>query len=124
VMTAIIVGVGYLSFSSMQRPAHYFLVGFREFLDSHADLPEIRRWFHSRHFESDDIPPAEWPREIAELSPSHVFVWAEGDTLVLFWAGAYFNWGVVLQDDAESPAYSADLVQQIDERTYVFALNR
>lgn len=128
VMTAIIVGVGYVSFSSMQRPTHYFLMGFRDFLDSHANLPEIRRWFHSGDFEQGDIPHAKWPTEIAELSPSRVFVRVEGVTVVLSWSGGYFDWGVVLRGgDAERFGYPPrdwSTYQLVDERTYVFTSSR
>lgn len=81
-----------------------FTYGFRDRVESKADIPAIRAWLKTLnpedYFEHGDrVPRDEWPESLKVLNPGIVHVLADknGNFQTRFmWGGAIFHWGLTI----------------------------
>lgn len=84
------------------RPAnHYFLVGFKIFINNKANFPAIQDWSRSLMPPLGPISKNLWPQNIIELAPEFVILNVnDGNRYVsLTWGGGGFHWGLIVREN-------------------------
>ncbi len=117
----------FLCISSVQNSSHYFLNGFKTFIEDQSTLPEILHWSRGLSCSDGMISQKYWPKVVMEIFPSFVSVETfNGNCEVsLIWGGGFMHWGLTLHNKhLLIHSSSIKRIQIIDDCSYVWVDSR